>query len=161
MWKKSLLIAGLVALPMSGAMAKDSTGCGAGSMLFNGKQGPLYQVLAVTTNGILGNQTFGITSGTLGCDKDGVIRSSAKISKFIGNNMNRLAADMASGGGETLASLARLMGVSQADRPAFYHAAKAHFDSIYPSDKVTAGQVLKNLDAVMASNPRLARYTVA
>lgn len=161
MWKKTALVAALAALPMSSAMAKDSTGCGVGTMIFDGQSGMGPQILAVTTNGTLGNQTFGITSGTLGCDKDGVIKHEAALSKFVAANMENLASDMAAGGGETLASLAELMGVAEADRPAFYRAAQQNFASIYGGDDVTAGEVIDNLETVMASNARLAGYAKA
>ncbi|MFP4561146.1 MAG: DUF3015 family protein [Thiohalorhabdus sp.] len=153
-------MAALTALPISSALAKDSTGCGAGTMLFDGQEGVAPQVLAVTTNGILGNQTFGISSGTLGCDQDGVVRSKEKVAKFIDDNMNKLAADMASGGGETLASLADLMGVAKEDRPAFYRSAKEHFPRIYADDEVVAGEVMENLNEVLAESPSLAGYTL-
>jgi hypothetical protein len=161
MWKKTALVAALAALPMSSAMAKDSTGCGVGTMIFDGKSGPVFQVLAVTTNGTFGNQTFGITSGTLGCDTDGVIKSEAALTSFVASNMESLAGDMAAGEGETLASLAELMDVAKADRPAFYRAAKANFAHIYGGENVTAGEVVDNLQAVMASNDRLAGYAHA
>ena len=60
-----------------------SAGCGAGSILFEGQKGPVPQILAVTTNGSFGNQTFGITSGTLGCEKDGVVRSPTKVRMMV------------------------------------------------------------------------------
>lgn len=161
MWKKTALVAALAALPMSSAMAKDSTGCGVGTMIFDGKEGIPFQVLAVTTNGIFGNQTFGITSGTLGCDQDGVIRNEAAVSKFVAANMESLASDMAAGGGETLASLADLMNVAEADRPAFYRAAQDNFADIYGAEDITAGEVINNLDRVMAANGRLADYAKA
>jgi len=161
MWKKTALVAALAALPMSSAMAKDSTGCGVGTMIFDGKSGPVFQVLAVTTNGTFGNQTFGITSGTLGCDTDGVIKSEAALTSFVASNMESLAGDMAAGEGETLASLAELMDVAEADRPAFYRTAKANFASIYGGENVTAGEVVDNLQAVMASNDRLSGYAHA
>ena len=41
-----------------------TAGCGLGSMAFGDQPGGI-QILAATTNGILGNQTFGITFGTL------------------------------------------------------------------------------------------------
>ena len=61
--KKTLLT---VAAVMSAAMfsanahAVDSTGCGLGSLAWRGQKGPIPQILAVTTNGTFGNQTFGI-----------------------------------------------------------------------------------------------------
>ncbi|KPV39200.1 hypothetical protein AN478_13070 [Thiohalorhabdus denitrificans] len=161
MWRKTFLIAGVAALPAFPAAAEeDSTGCGVGTMLFDGKQGIAPQVLAVTTNGILGNQTFGITSGTLGCEQDGVVRSKEEIAKFIDDNMEALAGDMASGGGEALASLADLMGVAEEDRPAFYRSAKEHFARIYADEEVVAGEVMENLNEVLAESPRLSGYTL-
>lgn len=53
------------------AQAVDSTGCGLGSMAWRGQRGIGPQVLAATTNGSFGTQTFGITFGTSGCDPDG------------------------------------------------------------------------------------------
>jgi len=161
MWKKTALVAALAALPMSSAMAKDSTGCGVGTMIFDGQEGIGPQILAVTTNGTLGNQTFGITSGTLGCDRDGVIKHEAAVSKFVAANMENLASDMAAGGGETLASLADLMGVDEADRPAFYRAAQDNFAAIYSDEDITAGEVIDNIASVMAANDRLSGYAKA
>ncbi len=49
-------------------LADSDIGCGLGTMVFDGQQGKVYKVLGATTNGTSGNQTFGITFGTLGCD---------------------------------------------------------------------------------------------
>src|SRR5690349_16976284 len=102
--KKLLVLAIAASLYAGAASAKDSTGCGVGSMIFDGHSGAISQILAVTTNGSTGNQTFGITSGTLGCDTNGTINSSAKIGMFTGSNMERLAQNMSAGHGEALAT---------------------------------------------------------
>jgi hypothetical protein len=62
----ALALATPVALAQQDETA-NSTGCGLGTIIFEGQKGIAPQVLAVTTNGTSGNQTFGITSGTLGC----------------------------------------------------------------------------------------------
>ena len=80
----------------------NSSGCGLGTMLFDGQAGIGPQVLAVTTNGTSGNQTFGITSGTLGCTKDGVVRPPAEVRVLLMSSLDNLAADVARGQGETL-----------------------------------------------------------
>lgn len=157
--KKKLAFAATAAFLMSGtAVADDSTGCGVGSMIFDGQSGVFPQILAVTTNGSTGNQTFGITSGTLGCDSDGTIDSAEKMGMFTGDNMESLALDMSRGEGESLATLAELMGIAEADRAAFYAASKANFDRIYTSSDVTAGDVIVNLQAVMAEDEQLKAY---
>ena len=43
-------------------------GCGLGNELIGEKEGLGWNVLGATLNGTSGNQTFGMSSGTLGCD---------------------------------------------------------------------------------------------
>jgi hypothetical protein len=153
-----LLAAGLAA--GSGvAQANENVGCGLGSMLFEGQTGLAFEVLAATTNGFIGSQTFGITSGTLGCGKPNQpIKAEERIRVFASVNIDSLARDMALGEGETLEALAVLMAVEQADRPAFYALTQARFGEIFPSAEMTSGTMLVGLNRVMAEDERLARY---
>src|SRR3569832_2346522 len=65
--KNKFIIASLLAVaPMNMAVAApNNVGCGGGTIIFEGQSGNTPQVLAVTTNGTLGNQTFGSAAGTL------------------------------------------------------------------------------------------------
>src|SRR5256885_13892242 len=74
-------------------------GCGLGSMIFGDQKG-MIQVLAATTNGTVGSQTFGITSGTSNCGEAGF--SSSATRTFIEGNREALAKDAARGSGETI-----------------------------------------------------------
>ena len=76
----------------SNAMAIDSTGCGLGSMAWRGQSGTAPQILAVTTNGSFGTQTFGISSGTSGCDQNGRITGGTQrmVLNFLENNMSSM-----------------------------------------------------------------------
>ena len=58
--KKFVAIA-LLACGSSVALADQDVGCGLGSMLWAGQSGLVPKILAATTNGTFGNQTFGIT----------------------------------------------------------------------------------------------------
>ena len=116
------------------------------------------KVLAATTNSLFGNQTFGISSGTLGCQQGGVVTASARASMYASANLDRIAADMAAGEGETLTALAALYGIAEEDRAAFYRTARENFAAIVDSEAVTAGEMLTSLENVMAENERLARY---
>lgn len=138
--------------------AKDSTGCGLGTMLFKGKSGIFPQILAVTTNGTLGNQTFGITSGTSGCDPDGTIVYNAAVQRFMGTQVDRVAADMSQGGGENLNALADLIGVTEEDKAAFFALTKTNFSRIFPTAETTAEEALLNLQELMAEDGRMVRY---
>jgi len=159
--KKTLLFAGLaLALAGTAHANEENTGCGLGTMIFDGQKGIVPQVLAVTTNGTLGNQTFGITSGTLGCTQDGVVKSSAKLAMFTGANLASLASDMAAGQGETLASMAELMGVEEQDKAHFYATTKENFAKIFPSEQLSTSEVLANLNGVLSQDATLSRYVI-
>jgi hypothetical protein len=93
-------------------------------------------------HGTFGNQTFGISSHTAGCTGEGVIASAERLNMYAGSNFDKLQRDIALGNGESLATLAHLMGIQDGDKPAFYSMAKSHFADIFPSEDVTAGQML-------------------
>ncbi len=157
--KKIAFSALALALSSGTAFAQqNNVGCGLGSMVFDGQSGIAPQVLAATTNGTSGNQTFGITSGTLGCTQDGTVSSTVKLSMFTGSNMDKLAADMSKGQGEALETLADLMGVESADKAAFFAATHDNFDKVFTSSNVTAEEVIANLNKVLAADAELSRY---
>jgi hypothetical protein len=118
-------------------------------------------VAAVTTNGTFGNQTFGITSGTSGCTQDGAVSTNWKTSLFIDGNKESLARDMSVGSGESLDSLAHLLGVESQDRAAFNRVAKENMGRIFPSHDVSTQQVSAALREVLGSNAQLSRYSTA
>jgi hypothetical protein len=160
--KKLISILSLIAALPTLAMAADNVGgCGVGSMVFKGQSGVVPQVLAVTTNGSTGNQTFGITSGTLGCTQDGVVTSNMKTALFIQSNKDQLARDMSVGSGETLAALSHLLGVEAQDQAAFNHLAKDNVARIFTTDSVATEQVVVALREVLASDATLSRYQTA
>ena len=156
--KKLLILLALLA-PMA-VFAQDDVGtCGWGSKLFEGNRGLAPKVLAVTTNGTSGNQTFAMSSATSGCSRDGVVRSNWKTVYFIDQNMNRLARDISRGEGETLASLSQLVGVAKADQVAFNTELKNNFSTIFASEKVDSNAVHAAMKTVLAKNQNLASYS--
>jgi hypothetical protein len=159
--KKLIAIAAISLLPFTNAMADQDIGCGLGSMIFAGEQGKVMKVLGATTNGTSGNQTFGITFGTLGCDGTGTITSTAKLALFIDGNMDNLARDIAKGEGETLATLTEAWGVAEQDKAVFAELAQANFSEIFTSENVTSQNVLENLNKVIANNDQLSVYTLS
>ena len=156
--KKIFAVAALALAPIMPAQADNDAGCGLGTQVMEGKSGILYHLLATYTNGLLGNQTFGITSGTLGCDGTGKVTASADLRKFASTNLDQLSVEMASGEGEALTALASLYGIEAADRAAFYGLTKANYTTIISSDHVTSGDVLAAIHSLMAADARLARY---
>ncbi|ODS11077.1 DUF3015 domain-containing protein [Vibrio scophthalmi] len=160
--KKLLAVAALAAtLPLSNvAMADADIGCGLGTMVFDGKSGKVFKILGATTNGTSGNQTFGITFGTLGCDGNGTISSSEKLALFIDGNMDNLARDIAKGEGETLAALSEVWGVQASDKAAFNELAQENFAEVFKSENVTSQEVFANLNTLVAADATLAGYAI-
>jgi hypothetical protein len=160
-------VAALAVLGAAGAQAQDqgetasSAGCGVGTILFEGQQGVAPQVLAVTTNGTFGNQTFGISSGTLGCTQDGVVRPPTDVRMLLMSSLDNLATDVARGEGETLDSLAQAMAIHDPDRAVFFAALQENFTRIFPSENVSADQVFTSINAVLVEEPALRRYASA
>jgi hypothetical protein len=146
----ALVLIGFLAIPATGFSANQkNTGCGLGSMVMQGNDGLLFQVLAVTTNGTFGNQTFGISSGTLNCDKPAKFASRERINNYISDNMDNLATDISRGNGEYLNTLAVLMEVPEGSRSGFYAKLQGNFNRIYASPDVTSTDVLKNIEGMM------------
>jgi len=155
---KKLMIAGLLVLATPLAAQANSAGCGAGSMIFKGQSGLAPNVLAATTNGSFGNQTFGMTTGTLGCNQNDTV--SAAAGTFIDANMERVARDMSTGEGEALDTLATLLGVAEEDKASFFALSQANFTKIYSREDVTSSEVVASLKAVMLTDVKLAKYAV-
>ncbi len=157
--KKLLLAACVVAIIPASAMAQNIGKCGWGSKLMDGQSGIAPQVLAATTNGTSGNQTFAITTGTSGCTQDGVIRSNWRTAMFIDENVTKIARDMSVGEGETLESLASLLGMNNSDKEVFFQVAKDNFEVIFPSENVSSNEVMASLKRVFEGNEALAGYS--
>lgn len=154
---KKTLIAGLLLASPFAANADTGPGCGWGAMLFDGQDGLAPNVLAATTNGTFGNQTFGMTTGTAGCDSSKPVTMSA-ADIFLDANMERVARDMATGHGESLATLASLLGIEDGDKDAFFSLAQKNFNKIFSKDTISSSEVLVSLNGIMKSDNSLAKY---
>ena len=132
----SAIAAGVLALSTN-AQAYDSTGCGLGSMAWRGQSGMIPQILAVTTNVFFGTQTFGITTGTSGCDPNGRVSGGTgrMLLAFLENNMEQFALDASAGQGETLTTVAGILNVDEAT---FAAKVQNNFGTLFASDDVDA-----------------------
>ena len=159
--KKKLMLAALIVMVPAGAMAAGDNlgGCGWGSKLFDGQRGLFPNIFAATSNQSYGTNTFGMTSGTSGCTSDGIVKSSWKTAMFIDGNKTKLARDMSIGSGEALESLAKLIGIQDQHKAAFFQATKDNFSRIFATDSVTTDQIVASLKQVLASDSELAPYS--
>lgn len=152
------LIAGAILVSSStlAFAANPYAGCGLGSAVVFPDANEWHEhVLAATTNGTSGNQTFGMTSGTLGCEGAGGPLADAQV--FMDENMDQLAADSAKGQGETLAALAEVIGVEAQDAAAFNRTMQSNFDSMFNAD-ATSSSAYEAMKAAMAADASLQKY---
>lgn len=129
-------------------------GCGLGSMIFGNQKGPI-QILAATTNGTAGNQSFGVTSGTSNCDAKGMDTSKLEQEQFIASNFSGLAKDVASGEGEQLTVLAGLVGCPSTQQTHFNTVTQQNYDAIFASDAASPAEVLSAVKGVVSRDAEL------
>src|SRR3990170_5699357 len=125
-----------------------AAGCGLGSMVFGNEQGPV-QIFAATTNGTFGSQTFGITTGTSNCAKAAKFAGAERLNEFVVANMDNLAKDIAMGHGESLDTLAELIGISADEKPMIFVKLQENFLNIFTSENVDAAHVVDNIITVI------------
>jgi len=96
-----------------------------------------------------------MTSGTLGCEAANGPLKSAQV--FMDENMDQLAADAATGQGETLAALAEVMGVQAQDKAAFNRVIRSNFDVMFNAD-ATSSTAFEAMTSAMATDLDLQKY---
>lgn len=146
------LAAGIMAAgsAMAAGSIRDNCGCGLGTMVLKDQEPTVISQLAATfLNGICGNQTFGISSGTLECEPHAGVAQNKEVQQYIAANLDNLAVEMAQGEGATLEALADLMKVPAAERGSLYAKLQGRFDDIFTGDQVTSTIVVQNLDKVL------------
>lgn len=148
--KKLLMIFALVLslVSFSGsafAAGYADAGCGLGSLVFGNEKGAV-QVLAATTNGTFGSQTFGITSGTSNCNPAGLVKLEKEREEFTEKNYTTLVKEMAMGEGENLDTLAGLYGCSQNSHSDFGSLVQENFTTIVKDQNTSAKDMLSSLE---------------
>lgn len=158
MMKKVIFAATLFGASLTAhAEAVGGPGCGWGNMLLAGQSGLPMHILASTTNGTSGNATFGMTTGTNGCTT-GKLTYSGKSLLAMQGVMEEVAQDMAVGKGEALTALSVSMGIPSEERDHFNAVMHQNFSAVFTSEKVTAGEVADNINAVMQKDEKLAKF---
>lgn len=145
-----MLTTAMIASAGYSATIRDNCGCGLGTMALGDEEPTVFSQTAATfLNGLCGNQTFGITSGTMDCVPAPGVVYNERVKEFINGNVDQLAMDIAIGQGESLNSLADLMEVSAKDRPVLYTKLQKNFDAIFTAHDLSSDDVTKNLEKVV------------
>ncbi len=142
---KKILVSAIAAIALSTsvmASPNSQTGCGLGSVIIKDDSSAVMLALQATTNATSWNQTFGITSGTLGCKKTKLVMNE-RAEEFVASNMDILAKEIAVGHGESIDTLAELLNIE--DKATFSASLQSNYNSIYTSQKVEMNDVLDNI----------------
>lgn len=156
--KKILLIA-LVGLIPSAAFAAaggtspgGSDSCGLGWQVTDKKT-----MVATTTRGTTNYfipYTFGITTGTMGCEKHDFAKKEVEAAVYAANNVDTLNIDFAKGQGEYLTAFAQSMGCNDSDVNMLGAEVKRNYGSI--SSSANGVELYKAVRSVIRGNSRLA-----
>jgi hypothetical protein len=166
--KKAVMLAIVgIFMAMQGGLAMAANpdtgpGCGLGKLAWQNYPNQKtigVQTMEATTNGLMGNQTFGISSGTSGCTNDGKFWTQEKVNVFAALNFDNLAQDMAQGQGEHLASLATLMGIPATQQPAFFAMTQEKYASLMAAGETSPVALVKALNDAVATHPMLAQVS--
>lgn len=132
-------------------------GCGLGAHVFEGQNDKVSQVLAATTNGTFGTQTFGITSGRSECTADGVIRSERALEAFAEGNFESLTQEMAQAEGEHPRAFASLRGCSAESFNDFGRPTQRQYTRSVPHDVMTPVELIDAVQRSIVGDPVLSR----
>ena len=154
------IIAGLVLISASsvanaGAAGGDG-GCGWGNALFKGQSGTATHVLAGITNAITGNNTFGMTTGTNGCTTTGTLGYGGQ--SVVSSIMDEFSEDVARGEGDALDTVSVVYGVDAQDRDVFAKVMHENFTTLFPSEDVTAEEMMASIEEIMKNDATLKKY---
>ncbi len=141
----------LMSLPTYVSAKFGASGCGLGSIVITENK-KVHQVIGATVNGLSGNQTFGITTGTLGCETAGFSQKQMEQQIFVHLNYQSLEQEFAKGSGEKMEAFASLMGCS--DTTTFGKVGKEKFSALF--DQNTPDSFLEKMRSEVASNVALA-----
>ena len=156
---KNFLVAAFIAMGTMSTTANahevpyGPAGCGLGSMVLGNEAG-IEQVVAMTLNMITGNQSLGITLGTLNCDVGG---GSAGAALFIEANREAVAKDISRGGGETINTLTELGECTESAKVG--ETLQGSFSQIFTDESNSDHQVAERIVAVMQQNGELGCFT--
>jgi hypothetical protein len=117
-------------------------GCGLGSIVFGAKPGKV-QIFASTTNGLYGNNTFGITSGTSNCD---IPQMGQQAAVYIEVNKEIVKKEAARGQGDTLVGLSHILNCS--NEALFSQKVQQNYGQIFGDDQSSYGSTREILNTI-------------
>jgi len=113
-----------------------------------------------TTNGTLGSDTFGISTGTSGCTNDGKVCAEERSNVFVAETFDGLTAEIAKGEGVHLASLATMMVVPVEQHSEFFALAQERYEEPVRAGDTSPAAMIKALSDAMIGHRVLAQVVL-
>lgn len=142
----------LTIVPSAFAAGYGAAGCGFGGMLIKENK-ILHQIGAWFLNGLLGNQTFAMTSGTSECGGIQGVMAQKDQEQFVQDNYDSLAKEMAVGEGEGLNTLSALLGCPAEQRESFASYTRQNYSSLFRDETTAPTEMLAALKEGLSSKP--------
>jgi Protein of unknown function (DUF3015) len=143
------LIALMFVSELNAARLYGTAGCGLGNLMFKKES----QIFASLTNEIFFTQSFGLSSGTSNCGEWGG-RFTDRMPVFIEANRTSLEKDTARGQGDTVDTLAEMLGCSHSEH--FRSVLKENFGQIFSSPNAEAQTISDTILQVIEEDDSLA-----
>ena len=77
---------------------------------------------------------------------------------MVSSIMNEFSEDVARGQGDAMNTVAVIYGVEKQDRDTFAKVMHENFSAIFPSENVTAEEMMASMEAIMKADPVLTKY---
>ena len=126
-------------------------GCGLGWRVT--KKKTLYATSVRGMTNLVVPPTFGMSTGTIGCEKHKFAAKDVPAVNYVATNFNNLKHEIAMGQGPALIGLSELMGCSNAQ--GFSQTLKSNFNEIFSHGEVFTAQVFKNIKKATLSECRI------
>lgn len=134
-----------ILLMASISQAEDkSSGCGLGWKVTS-RQSLLSSAIRNYTNSTA-SSTFGMTSGTSGCDRHSIVKNESKEIHFAESNFNSLMVEMAKGQGEYLKGFAMVMGCKENQTNDFSRAVQKNYNNLFPNQGSNPSQLVNDVN---------------
>lgn len=150
-----LFFASQAVLAKKGGAPYGMAGCGFGALLIdNHSKGP--QIGSWFLNGLYGNQTYAISSGTSNCVESRTEMAAMEQSVYVTANFNSLQKEAAQGSGETLKGLADVLGCyADEDKARLGEMSQREFDRLFA--EAQPEQLLQRYLGLINQDPMLSK----
>ena len=146
-----LMVTALPYLAFAESSEDKSDGCGLGWQVTKNHT-MIATTTRGTTNGVV-SPTYGMTSGTLGCDQHSLAKRDQAAALYAANNYESLSTEMAEGKGEYLQGFARTLGCNDASLNTFGKMTQSNYGSL--SDSKNGFELIKSVKDQIKQNPTL------